>query len=192
MQGPRLETYPRPREIGHARNSPPPNFTLLFSEGGGGIITRSLGEGGEFRFQGGGGNVTGTEVGDLEEERGHGLFLKLPAILKLTNTYPFAAWFLVIGDATKVSFGLIFESPTFHQLENMDPFAAWFVVSGDATPDGIRRAVGSWSHWLPFHCGFSRMAVLRGQTEPSIRRSRVVTGGSSDSYHREVRGSSKL
>ena len=35
----------------------------------------------------------------------------------------------------------------------------------------------------------SRIAVLRGQTEPSIPRGRVVKAGSSNSYHREVRGS---
>ena len=34
-----------------------------------------------------------------------------------------------------------------------------------------------------------RIAVLGGQTEPSIPRGRVVKAGSSNSYHREVRGS---
>ena len=54
--------------------------------------------------------------------------------------------------------GLFFKLPPFLKLTNTDPFAAWFVVTGDATPDGV----GSWSHELPSHRGFSRIAVLRG------------------------------
>ena len=41
-----------------------------------------------------------------------------------------------------------------------------------------RRAVGSWSHQLNSRRGFSRIAVLRGQMEPSIPRGRVVEAGS--------------
>ena len=46
-------------------------------------------------------------------------------------------------------------------------------------------AVGSWSHSLPSHRDFSRIAVLRGQTEPvlaSLLRGRCNTGQSLVKY----------
>ena len=39
------------------------------------------------------------------------------------------------------------------------------------------------SRCVPSYRTFSRIAVLRGQTELSIPRGRVVTARSSDSYH---------
>ena len=39
---------------------------------------------------------------------------------------------------------------------------------------------------LPFHRGFSRIAVFRGQTKPYVPRGRVVKAGSSNSYYRQL------